>query len=578
MAKNQKLRADRFRADYELEAKKREQKEKDLEEAYDRIKKLREELSFLEESFEAVSKRPLTKSDLDSPDLNPEKKTKIESVAVNLEAINVGQLKDGIESVGITKDDTSIKKKDSIKITGSIKKKDDIKDLSISSSSTEDDVLELNSSGDIVGRPAVAVEEPQLRIWDRPDIRQSDKSDIHGFQLRSRPAPLKSLLGEQGLQCSDDDLRKQSVIAWRHHLRSQGRYKPDKSLPRETTEAHAKILMAALSNFKKERVHCQFTKKAAVFFKHPQYSMMYKNYGVPETTCAPYELMSKVDLDRDILFRVRCAPLCEFYSMLMEDTPGYVPSGHWNRPPIQDSLSAPLRIDDARKSTSRSSKSPERSARSPIKNFDRASRKTSTSKSPESPIKKPFKSWDGSTFQQASSSSVEPSNTKLDVLWGSTDHLSERRFKNSQRGRRVNPIAGEEVGYASESGNEHEDHDNSFYDPRMVPSDKTLLADWAYKIKRIKQRDPPQEYLDVRQEWLRNAEQQRIKFGTVPTVLHDVEPPYDQGRGLALMRYDEMRIADFEKRISDLRERNAASCAKYDAEKKHGPRDGQGRR
>jgi hypothetical protein len=455
-------------------------------------------------------------------------------------------------------------------------------------------VLELNSSGDIVGRTAVAVKEPQLRVCDRPDTRQSDKFNIHGYQLKDRPAPLKSLLGEQGLQCSDDDLRRQSLIAWRHHLRSQGRYKPDKALPRETQEAHVKILMAALSNFKKERVDCSLTKRATIFFKHPRYSVMYKGYDVPEATCAPYDLMSKVDLDRDILFRFRCAPLNEFYSMLMEDTPGYVPSGHWNRPPIQDSLSAPLRNDDARKSTSSSSKSPERSAKSPIQNFDKASRvlnqeslqtqtcgrsrKTSTSKSPENPIKKPFKSWDGSTFQQAPSSSVESSNTKLDVLWGSTEHLSERRFKNSQRGRRVNPIAGEEVGYASESGNEHDDRDNSFYDPRMVPSDKTLLADWAYKIKRIKQRDPPQEYLDVRTEWLKNAEQQRIKFGTVPTALHDVEPPYDKGKGLALMRFDEMRIADFEKRIADLRERNAASCAKYDAEKKHGPRDGQGRR
>jgi hypothetical protein len=488
-----------------------------------------------------------------------------------------------------------IKDMESIKIMGSIKKNTGIEDLSSSSSAADnDDVLELNASGDIVGRAPEAVKDSRVKICDRPDTRQSDKFNIHGFQLKDKPAPLMSLLGEQGLQCSDDDLRRQSLIAWRHHLRSQGRYRPDKALPRQTQEAHVKILMAALSSFKKERVSCSFTKRATIFYKHPQYAMLYKSYDVPEATCAPFELMSKVDLDRDILFRLRCAPLHEFYSMLMEDTPGYVPSDHWDRPPIEDLLSAPLRSDDARRSTSRSSKSPEHSARSPIKNFDKAShgsnqeslqkqthsssRGIRSSKSPESSIKKPFKSWDGSTFQQSSSSSVEPSNTKLDVLWGSTEHLSDRRFKNSQRGPRINPIAGEEVGYASESGNEHEDRDNSFYDPRMVPSDKTLLADWAHKIKRIKQRDPPKEYLDLRQEWLKNAEQQRITFGTIPTALYDVEPPYDQGKGLALMRYDEMRIADFEKRISDLRERNAASCAKYDAEKKHGPRDGQGRR
>ena len=119
----------------------------------------------------------------------------------------------------------------------------------------------------------------------------------------------------------------------------------------KTREAHVKILMAALSNFKKERVNCSLTKKAAIFFKHPRYSTMYKGYDVPEMTCTPYELMSKVDLDRDILFRFRCAPLNEFYSMLMEDTPGYVPSGHWNRPPIRDSLGAPLRQEDARTSS-----------------------------------------------------------------------------------------------------------------------------------------------------------------------------------------------------------------------------------
>ncbi len=48
------------------------QKKKDLEEAEDRIKKLREELTFLEESFEVVTKRPLMKSELDSPELHAE--------------------------------------------------------------------------------------------------------------------------------------------------------------------------------------------------------------------------------------------------------------------------------------------------------------------------------------------------------------------------------------------------------------------------------------------------------------------------------------------------------------------------
>jgi hypothetical protein len=41
---------------------------------------------------------------------------------------------------------------------------------------------------------------------------------------------------------------------------------------------------------------------------------------------------------------------------------------------------------------------------------------------------------------------------------------------------------------------------------------------------------------------------------------------------------DEMIISNLNHKINELRERNAASCAKWDAANKHGPRDGQGRR
>ena len=39
-----------------------------------------------------------------------------------------------------------------------------------------------------------------------------------------------------------------------------------------------------------------------------------------------------------------------------------------------------------------------------------------------------------------------------------------------------------------------------------------------------------------------------------------------------------MYVSNLNDKISQLRERNAASCAKYDAAKNYGPRDGQGRR
>ena len=81
-------------------------------------------------------------------------------------------------------------------------------------------------------------------------------------------------------------------------------------------------------------------------YQHEQYSYMYKEYHVPKEACYPYQLMSKVDADRDILYRVRCAPLNAFYSMIMEDTPGYIPSSHWSKPPLAESSRSSSRSSD----------------------------------------------------------------------------------------------------------------------------------------------------------------------------------------------------------------------------------------
>jgi hypothetical protein len=102
--------------------------------------------------------------------------------------------------------------------------------------------------------------------------------------------------------------------------------------------------------------------KAKLFFKHEGYSMMYTSYHVPANSCTPYELMRKVDKDRNVLLRLRCAPLNEFYSMLMEDTPGYIPSPHWSKPPIHESSST------TRRNSRSVSRSPDHL--SPIKSVD----------------------------------------------------------------------------------------------------------------------------------------------------------------------------------------------------------------
>jgi hypothetical protein len=203
--------------------------------------------------------------------------------------------------------DAEIRKKEQARSSGSKPKED------------SEEILVLDSEGDIVSgkEETVAPSRQKKGHKDYYNTQASDKSDIRGESRYVKPPPLKTLLGEVGLHCSDAELRKQSLIAWRNHLKSHGEYKSDRVLPSENHLTHAKILMAALSNFKHERIKNELTPRAKLFYKHDRYSIMYRSYHVPADTCSPYELMSKVDKDRDILYRLRCAPLNEFYSMLI---------------------------------------------------------------------------------------------------------------------------------------------------------------------------------------------------------------------------------------------------------------------
>jgi hypothetical protein len=141
LAKNFKNKAERHKADYERERSKQLQKEKDLEEAEDRIKKLREELAFLEESFEVVAKRPLMKSELDSPELHAKKKVRIEEVPDNMESIkSVESIKnmEGIKSV------ENIKSVESIKKIGNIKKMVEVRSSGSKPKMESEEILELS--------------------------------------------------------------------------------------------------------------------------------------------------------------------------------------------------------------------------------------------------------------------------------------------------------------------------------------------------------------------------------------------------------------------------------------------------
>ncbi len=145
LAQSLKNKAERHKTDYEMEKIKRLQKEKDLEEAEERIKKLKEELAFLEDTFEVVAKRHLVRSELDSPELHAEKKVKIEEVP-DIKIEEVPDIK--IEEVPDIKSVEIIKKIENIK---SVRKIVDVQSRGSKPKVDAEDTLELNSDGEIVG-------------------------------------------------------------------------------------------------------------------------------------------------------------------------------------------------------------------------------------------------------------------------------------------------------------------------------------------------------------------------------------------------------------------------------------------
>ncbi len=149
----------------------------------------------------------------------------------------------------------------------------------------------------------------------------------------------------------------------------------------------------------------------------------------------------------------------------------------------------------------------------------------------------------------------------------------ERRAKELARPRN-NPVAGEE--YESESGNEWDEYNHSHFDKRMTPSDKTKLARWAWQIKRIKSCDYPMDYIKQRSQALDVAQRDYERRGEIATYLSGVPPPWNEGTGLAITRFNEKIIDECEEEISKLREKNANRCALEDAEKKQKTKGGPG--
>jgi hypothetical protein len=115
----------------------------------------------------------------------------------------------------------------------------------------------------------------------------------------------------------------------------------------------------------------------------------------------------------------------------------------------------------------------------------------------------------------------------------------------------------------------------------MIPSDKTKLAKWSWQIKRLKSHDYSSEYLKQRSQALDAAQRSYERDGEIPAYLSGVPPPWNEGTGLAITRFNEKIHDECVEEIRNLREKNANRCALEEAEKKRksqGGPGGQGRR
>jgi hypothetical protein len=104
-------------------------------------------------------------------------------------------------------------------------------------------------------------------------------------------------------------------------LRKRHQYLPDRDYSVENHLIKIRILQSALSNAKASS--WRLRGKELVEYPHEHYKPLKQSYGIPEGICSAAELYGRIH-DGAQLERFRCVPVSHYYSMLMEDTPGFI--------------------------------------------------------------------------------------------------------------------------------------------------------------------------------------------------------------------------------------------------------------
>ncbi len=172
----------------------------------------------------------------------------------------------------------------------------------------------------------------------------SKMNDYKGRNRRVSPTPdhFENYNAARDAHLSDGQLVAMSLEAWRSHFRKQHDYLPDRDIPKPVHLDHIKIISSVITDFKRQRTALNLWGESAVAYKHEKYSQICQKYHIPSEVCTPKELMRSVERkEMNVLYRRRCCQFNKFYSMLLKDTPGYIPAPDYKEKRSQSRTTGP---------------------------------------------------------------------------------------------------------------------------------------------------------------------------------------------------------------------------------------------
>ena len=186
----------------------------------------------------------------------------------------------------------------------------------------------------------------------------------------------------------------------------------------------------------------QLCGKALLDFAHEKYTYLQQTYHIPQMIRPGKHLMDFSKKDPKVLRQYRCLPISRYYSMLLEDTPGYeanLSCAADQRESTHGSTQGTQLLRSDQNSKPRSDQN--------IKPQTVLMRGDTPSYPPDHPMMRHRVVGDRSSSSAASKERPQSSN----VDYHDGDRWMERRAQQLARHRNI-PVAGEE--YESESGNE----------------------------------------------------------------------------------------------------------------------------